>query len=277
MKSIKTLIIMISLILISGCSSSTTSDLLVAECSDEAYVIDTSDYIIDGIIEKTDVEQIEGNSGKKIFTVIDFSINEYIKGSPIENNKIQISIEGGCIRLQCERVEDVLSIDKNDEGKKKRFYLVEKDGELSIHGCGGIADISSEQDVPNLFVYPADANVEPPFDDFPPHIEHHKVEVKLDLLNDESIDTINLNLYDGNNYIVKKKNLIKRGINDYTWQGELISGGNTITIVVNGEAIAGSIPVIGSNKFAYSIGHPPQGQGSFTILTKIDPSKYPPD
>ena len=138
------------------------------------------------------------------------------------------------------------------------------------------------QNVPNLFVYSADSKIKPLFDDFPANVEQHKVEVRFDLLKDENIDTINLNLFDGFNYIVKRES-IERNADQYIWVGKIPNQdypdelGNSVTIVFSDEAISGSIPAIGSNKYAYSIGHPPEGQGSFMILTKIDPTKYPED
>ena len=111
--------------------------MLVAECLDPLFVENTSDYIIEGAIEKVESKwNIEHNF---IYTYSDFTIEKYIKGRPFGYNKIQIISEGGCIAGMCQDGEHSPIMDTG----RKRLYLRENNKEFRIHGCGGIKTIES--------------------------------------------------------------------------------------------------------------------------------------
>ena len=104
--------------------------MLIAECGDRNYLNDTADYIIEGTVEKVEIN--------KSFTYVDLKINNYIKGTPFTNDLLQIVIPGGNNLW----VEDQPVF---YEDKEVRIYFQEENGELSII-CGvmGVEEISED-------------------------------------------------------------------------------------------------------------------------------------
>ena len=113
--------------------------MLIAECADSSYVENTSDYIVEGEILYSETKWVEnvGSEGRNIYTYSEFKINNYIKGKSFEHEIIQIVTIGGCIGGMCQNVEDNPIISTG----KKRLYLTASNGELRIHGCGGIKNL----------------------------------------------------------------------------------------------------------------------------------------
>ncbi len=103
-------------------------DLLIAECSDKNYLSNTAEYIIEGTAEKVEI--------KGTFTYTYLKINNYVKGAPLAEDKLQIVTHGGNGLF----VEDQAIF---YEGKEVRIYFQEEDGEFSIM-CGimGVEEIS---------------------------------------------------------------------------------------------------------------------------------------
>lgn len=101
--------------------------ILIPECADKSYITNTSDYIIEGTVEK--VESKWNEERTSILTYTDLRIEKYVKGTPFTKDKLQIVTLGG-------RVGEVNQLVENEpifhEGKKVRIYLQETNGELSI-------------------------------------------------------------------------------------------------------------------------------------------------
>ena len=143
--------------------------------------------------------------------------------------------------------------------------------------------------IPNLFVYSSDAKIDPPYNNDASVVEQYKAEIKFDLLRDENIGEINFNLFDGTNYLVKKKKAISckddpmlntSNIcenNQYSFVGELIdvSLPGYVTMSFSDGATLGTIDLPGQ-KYNYSIssvGILEEEKGRFVTITKIDNSK----
>ncbi len=101
--------------------------MLIAECTDKDYIIETSDYIIEGTVEK--VESKWNKERTSIFTYIDLRIEKYVKGTPFTEDKLQIVTPGGTVGEISQWVEDKPIF---HEGKKVRIYFQETNGEFSI-------------------------------------------------------------------------------------------------------------------------------------------------
>jgi hypothetical protein len=112
--------------------------MLVAACADPSYTESTSDYIVVGEIISSDSKWVPnvGSEGSNIYTYSDFRIDNYIKGEPLGQDTIQIVTMGGCIAGMCQSVEGVPMMSTG----KKTLYITATNGELRIHGCGGIKD-----------------------------------------------------------------------------------------------------------------------------------------
>lgn len=111
--------------------------MLIAECKDLSYVENTSDYIVEGKIEKAESRwNTEHNS---IYTYSDFTIEKYVKDKQLKYDKIQIVTGGGCVAGMCQGAEDSPVMGTG----KKRLYLTGAGGELMIHGCGGIRTLET--------------------------------------------------------------------------------------------------------------------------------------
>ncbi|MBI3980952.1 hypothetical protein HY345_03050 [Candidatus Microgenomates bacterium] len=126
----------------------------------------------------------------------------------------------------------------------------------------------------------------------PTVVSAFRVSVNTNLLKDKTVKKVIFNLPDGVSYTVVKERIFGCGAGEctdpatcpagcatieYTWIGNIEEAQNDapekVTIVVNGNTIAGSIPeVLGVNKYQYRIGN--MAEETSNILFKIDPSKY---
>lgn len=154
-KSLSLLVVILSLsaILLAGCAVTPEAfkgsavvkqtggaGLLIAECGDRNYIIRTADYIIEGIVINVETKWGQWLAGEDtILTYSDISIERYVKGSPFEEDSLQIITRGGTVGEITMGVEDMPIF---HEGKRVRIYLVENDGELFIV-CGerGVEEI----------------------------------------------------------------------------------------------------------------------------------------
>ena len=100
--------------------------MLIPECGDKNYIIETADYIVEGTVVQVESRWNEG--GTQIFTYTDMSIEEYVKGAPLPVDTIQIITPGGTSGGVTQWVEDQPVF---HQGKKVRLYLKETDGEFS--------------------------------------------------------------------------------------------------------------------------------------------------
>ncbi|MFH0970283.1 MAG: hypothetical protein V1776_02365 [Candidatus Diapherotrites archaeon] len=116
------------------------------ECADAAYLTNTADYILEGTIGKVESKEENINftysdlTGNVIFTYSELTVDQYIKGTPLTGDKIQIKTLGGCIEEKCLSVEDQPVFHSD---KKVRIYFQETNGEFSIicPGQGGAEEI----------------------------------------------------------------------------------------------------------------------------------------
>lgn len=101
--------------------------MLIMECSDREYVSNSSDYILEGTVEKAESRWNEEHTS--IITYTDFAIDKYIKGEPFAEDKLQIQTPGGTVGDIGMAVEDQPIF---HEGKKVRIYFEENNGAFSI-------------------------------------------------------------------------------------------------------------------------------------------------
>jgi len=101
--------------------------LLIAECQDKQYIINTADYIVEGIVKRVESNWNEDKSA--IITTTDLSIEKYVKGAPFTENELQIVTPGGTVGDITQVVEDQPIF---HEGKAVRIYFREIDGEFHI-------------------------------------------------------------------------------------------------------------------------------------------------
>jgi hypothetical protein len=106
--------------------------LLIKECSDQSYIIETSDYIIEGTVEK--VESRWNEDRTSIFTYSDVAIEKYVKGTPLDANRIQMVTPGGTVGDVTQAMEDQPIL---HEGTQVTLYLQEINGEYTIV-CGSL-------------------------------------------------------------------------------------------------------------------------------------------
>lgn len=104
--------------------------MLIQECTDQSYIAQTADYIIEGTVEKVESRWNEDRSS--ILTYSDIAIERYIKGTPFTGNKLQIVTPGGTVGDITQAVEDQPIF---YEGKKVVMYLQDVNGEYVIV-CG---------------------------------------------------------------------------------------------------------------------------------------------
>ncbi len=101
--------------------------LLIAECQDKQYIINTADYIVEGMVERVESNWNEDKSA--ILTHTNLSIEKYVKGAPFAENELQIVTPGGTVGDITQVVEDQSIF---HEGKRVRIYFQEVDGEFHI-------------------------------------------------------------------------------------------------------------------------------------------------
>lgn len=113
--------------------------MLTEECKDIGYMEKTSDYIVRGEVISSETKWVwrDGVEGENLYTYSDFKITNYLKGEPLEQEIIQIVTMGGCVGEICQNVEDTAMLNPGE----KILYLIEENGQFSIHGCGGIANV----------------------------------------------------------------------------------------------------------------------------------------
>ena len=113
--------------------------LLIAECGDRSYINRAADYIIEATVVQ--VESRWNEERTSILTYSDLSIEEYIKGSLLPVNAIQIIIPGGTVEGVTQWVEDQPVF---HQGKKVRLYLKANNGEFStVCAQFGVEEIDS--------------------------------------------------------------------------------------------------------------------------------------
>ena len=101
--------------------------LLIADCQDRQYIINTADYIVVGTVEKVESSWNEDRSA--IFTRSELAIERYVKGAPLAGDRLQIVTSGGTVGGITQAVEDQPFL---HEGKEVRLYFQEVDGEFYI-------------------------------------------------------------------------------------------------------------------------------------------------
>ena len=69
--------------------------LLIAECQDKQYIINTADYIVEGIVKRVESNWNEDKSA--IITTTNLSIGKYVKGAPFAENELQIVTPSGTV------------------------------------------------------------------------------------------------------------------------------------------------------------------------------------
>jgi hypothetical protein len=100
---------------------------LIAECQDRQYIISTADYIIEGTVRGVESKWNEDKTS--ILTYTDLSLEEYVKGAPFAQDRLQIITSGGTVGDITQVVEDQPIF---HEGKRVRIYFQETDGEFHI-------------------------------------------------------------------------------------------------------------------------------------------------
>jgi len=100
---------------------------LIEECGNRSYITETADYIIEGTIEHVESKWDEAHTN--IFTYTDLHIETYVKGTPFQDDTLQIVTPGGTVDDLTSSVEDQPIF---HEGKSVRIYFVEENGEFSI-------------------------------------------------------------------------------------------------------------------------------------------------
>jgi len=106
---------------------SSGQELLIEECADRDYINETADYIIEGTVEKVESKWNEENTS--IFTYTTLLIEKYVKGTPSEDDRLQIITPGGTVGEVSQWVEDQPIF---HEGKKVRIYFEKTNGDYSI-------------------------------------------------------------------------------------------------------------------------------------------------
>jgi len=101
--------------------------VLIAECRDRQYIISTADYIVEGTVHRVESKWNEDKSS--ILTYTDLSIDNYVKGTPFVQDRLQIITPGGTVGDITQVVEDQPIF---HEGKRVRIYFQEIDGEFHI-------------------------------------------------------------------------------------------------------------------------------------------------
>ncbi len=106
--------------------------LLLSECADINYVGNAADYIVEGTVKKVESKLVKdeyGFNGQSIFTYNDLTIEKYVKGNPLKENRVQIVTRGGTAGGISQWVEDEPTF---YEGTEVRVYLRETNGNFSL-------------------------------------------------------------------------------------------------------------------------------------------------
>lgn len=103
------------------------SGMMMADCDNKSYITEKADYIIEGTIEK--VESKWDAERTSIFTYADMRIENYAKGTPFTEDKLQIVAPGGTVLGITEGVEGSPIF---HEGEKVRIYFGQVNGEFLI-------------------------------------------------------------------------------------------------------------------------------------------------
>ena len=103
------------------------SAMLAQECSVKSYLVEKADYVIEGVVESSKSKWNEQKT--LIFTYTNILIQKYLKGTPFEENKLQIITPGGEVEGIGQSVEDQPIF---HQGKKVRIYFQNTNGEFSI-------------------------------------------------------------------------------------------------------------------------------------------------
>jgi len=101
--------------------------MLDIKCANQSYITETADYIVEGTVKNVESKWNENKTS--IFTYSDLLIEKYLKGTPFENNLLQIITPGGTVGDISQWVEEQPIF---HEGKKVRVYLKKTNGEFSI-------------------------------------------------------------------------------------------------------------------------------------------------
>ena len=96
-------------------------------CGDKNYIINESNYIVEGTVEK--VESRWNADKSSILTYTTIAVKNYVKGTPFTENELTIITPGGTVGEITETVEDQPIF---HAGKKVRVYFKETNGEFSI-------------------------------------------------------------------------------------------------------------------------------------------------
>ena len=103
------------------------ASLLATECRDSDYITSAADYVVEGTVEKVECRWNQENTS--IFTYTYLSIDRYVKGGPLPQDRLQIVTHGGTVGEITQWVEDQPIF---HQGKRVRIYLQETNGELAI-------------------------------------------------------------------------------------------------------------------------------------------------
>ncbi len=102
------------------------SAMLIAECVDKDYILRTADYVVEGIVDRTDTRWNDENTN--IVTYVTLSVEKYVKGSALWS-ELHIQAPGGCVEDICEAVEDQPIF---QQGKRVRIYFHKTENEFWI-------------------------------------------------------------------------------------------------------------------------------------------------
>lgn len=98
--------------------NTTSTGIMIIDCQDKNYRIQISDYIIEGIVD--DVCYTFNKEENGIITRVHIKIDKYIKGNPLDTEKIELFIAGGTTGNLTQITEDNPAF---REGERIRVYL----------------------------------------------------------------------------------------------------------------------------------------------------------
>ena len=116
--------------------------MLASDCLDEAKRFAMADYVVDAVVENI---ESRCNEREDTFTVIELKIQNYIKGNPLENDRLRLLLGSVCCQGACKRNSEEPSINSIKIGMKVKVYAVRiKDGFWLVCGSLGFIDIKSQ-------------------------------------------------------------------------------------------------------------------------------------